>query len=186
LQSAPCGAKKELRGGGVFQEEETEMKKPAEKSDAFLKLISDWEVIEENMADYVETEKAKTKHPVIRAMLEIIGLEAQKYCRLQQMVVESVKKEALHLSPEELQALSAHINKRLEMEGKVQSLAEAAAEKSEVFYTRYLLQYLISSVKKENGLLRQFDDGLKAAHVSTSTTGKIFASPKGPGKELSA
>jgi len=151
------------------------MKKPAEKSGDFLKLMADWQAVEERMVGYAEDEKAKSQHPVIRAVLDILELDAQKYCRLQQMVAESVKKEALHLSPEELQALSAHINKRLEMEERTLALAEKAAEKSQVFFPRYLLQYLISSLKKENALLRQFDDGLKSAHVSTSTSAKIYA-----------
>jgi DNA replicative helicase MCM subunit Mcm2 (Cdc46/Mcm family) len=163
--------------GSITKEGRKTMKKPAEKYDGFLRLMSDWEKVEEKMVEYVEEEKAKRTHPLERAILEILGLDAQKYCRVQQMIEQSVKKEALHLSPEELQRLSAHINKRLEKEGKVLGLAEAAPGKSEVFFTRYLLRYLVSSVKKENALLRQLDDELKGAHVSTSTSGKIYPSP---------
>lgn len=152
------------------------MDKPAEKSADFLKLLEDWKAIEEEMVEYVEAEKAKSKNSAVKAVLDILGIEAEKNCRLQQMIMDSVNREALKLSPEDLQTLSAHINKRLEMEEKALGAAEEAIEKSEVFFTRYLLQYLMTSLKKEDDLLMKFDDELKAAHISTSSTAKIYES----------
>ena len=42
------------------------------------------------------------------------------------MIVESVKKEAIHMSPEELAAFSEHINRYIEAEEKVLNRVEAS------------------------------------------------------------
>lgn len=152
------------------------MRRPAEKSDAFLDLMVNWQSLEGDMMKYAETEAANTKNALEKAMAQVIGLEARKRCIIQQMIVESVKKEAAHLDPEEIQSLVGHINHLLESEEKELPLAEAALQKSELFISRYLLNYLIADLKKGNALLRQFSDELKAATISTSVTSKIYES----------
>jgi len=154
------------------------MKRPAEKSDEFLDLMVDWQAIEADMVGYADKEIPKAKNPLINAMLKALKAEAEKHCTIQQIIVDMVKREAVHLAPEELAALSGHINRFLANEEKVLSLAEAAFEKSEVFMPRYLLSYLISETKKENELLKQFDDELKTAHIATSVTSKIYGKPE--------
>ncbi len=155
------------------------MKKPAEKSDAFLDLMVDWQTIEGDMMQYAEEEAAKTLNTLEKTMAQVIGLEARKRCVIQQMIVESVKKEAAHLDPEEIQSLIGHINHFVETEEKELPMAEAALQKSELFLSRYLLSYLIADLKKGNVLLRKFADELKSATISTSVTSKIY----GPGSE---
>ncbi len=155
------------------------MKRPAEKTDAFLDLMVDWQTLEGDMMIYAEAEAAKTRNALEKTMAQVIGLEARKRCTIQQMIVESVKKEAAHLDPEDIQSLVGHINHLLEAEEKELPLAEAALQKSELFISRYLLNYLIADLKKGNELLRQFADELKAATISTSVTSKIY----GPGQE---
>jgi hypothetical protein len=91
------------------------------------------------------------------------------------MIVDSVKKEAVHLSPDELQNLSGHLNKHVESEEKALSLAKEAFERSELAIPRYLLSYLIADLKKQNSLLRRFDDELKTASIPTSGTSKTFS-----------
>ncbi len=150
------------------------MKKPAEKTDAFLDLIVDWQAVETGIMKYAEGEAARTQNPLEKMIAQLIGLEARKRCLIQQMIVESIRKEAAHLDPEELQGLTGHINRLLEAEEKELPLAEAALEKSELFISRYLLSYLISDMKKGNGLLRKFSDELKAAQISTSVSSKIY------------
>ncbi len=152
------------------------MRRPAEKSDAFLDLMVNWQSLEGDMMKYAETAAANTKNALEKAMAQVIGLEARKRCIIQQMIVESVKKEAAHLDPEEIQSLVGHINHLLESEEKELPLAEAALQKSELFISRYLLNYLIADLKKGNALLRQFSDELKAATISTSVTSKIYES----------
>jgi len=150
------------------------MQKPAEKSQEFLDLMVDWQAVEAEMVEYADKEAPGAKNPLINAMLRALKLEAEKHCAIEQIIIELVKKEAVHLAPEELAALSAHINRFLDNEGKVLSLAEGALAKSEVFMPRYLLSYLVNETKKEMGLLREFDNELKTAHIATSVSSKTY------------
>jgi hypothetical protein len=90
------------------------------------------------------------------------------------MIVESIKKEAVHLSPEELGTISGHLNRYIEIEEKVLSHAEEAATKHESLVPLSLLTFLISELKQQNCTLRQFDDELKNASIPTSATSKKF------------
>lgn len=154
------------------------MKRPAEKSEDFLNLMVDWQAAEYQIIEHANTEAPKTKNPLTKTMLQAMGLEARKRCLIQQMIIESIKKEAVNLDPEEVEALSSHLNRTMEAGEKALGLAEQALAKSELFMPRYLLSYLVNGLKKENGLLKQFGDEVKSAAISTSVSSKIFDSGK--------
>lgn len=154
------------------------MKRPAEKSDEFLKVIVDWQATEDQLIEYADTQVSKAGSPLIKTMLRAMELEARKRCVLQQMIVESIRKQAVNLDPEDLQALSAHINHYIEEEEKALVAADEALAKSELFMSRHLLSYLVSGLKNENCLLRQFEDAVKSAAIPTSTGSKLFDSGK--------
>jgi DNA polymerase III psi subunit len=150
------------------------MQKPAEKSREFLDLMVDWEAQEAGTVEYADSELPKTKNPLIRTILNVLKLESEKHCLLQQQILDMVKNEAIHLTPEELAALGGHINRFLENNEKILFFAESALAKSEVFMPRYLLSYLVADTKKSDDLLRRFDDELKTAHIATSVSSKIY------------
>ncbi|MDA8388268.1 MAG: hypothetical protein M0Z58_06385 [Nitrospiraceae bacterium] len=149
------------------------MKRPAEKSDEFLNVIVDWQATEDQLIEYANTQASKAGSPLIKTMLRAMELEARKRCLIQQMIVESVRKEAVNLDPADLQALSAHMNHHIEAEEKALVLAEAVLAKTELFMPRYLLSYLVSGLKSENCLLKQFEDEVKSAAISTSVSSKL-------------
>ncbi len=150
------------------------MRKPAETSKEFLDMMVGWQEVETETIEYTNGEIPKTGNPLIKTMLQALKLEAEKRCLIQQMIVESLKKEAVHLSPEELDVLSGHLNKQLGIEEKTLAAAEKAFQKSELFIPRYLLNYLINDIKRQNALLKQLEDELKTASIPTSVSSKIF------------
>ncbi len=143
-----------------------------------LDKIAGWQAIESENIEHTDKEIPKAKNPLIKTMLQALRLEAEKRRILQQMIVDSVRTEAVHLSPDELRDLSAHLNKHMEAEEKALSMAKEAFEKSELAIPRYLLSYLIADSKKQNSLLKLFDDELKTASIPTSTTSKSFGQAK--------
>lgn len=50
---------------------------------------------------------------------------------MEQMIVEGIRKEAIHLSPEEVEDLTGHLNRSLGAIEKASSLEEEALGKSE-------------------------------------------------------
>jgi hypothetical protein len=156
-----------LKGG-------VEMKKSKGDSGDLLDLMVEWQDIETGNILYAKEALPKAKNPLTKTMLKVIRLEAEKNSLIQQMIVESIRKEAVHLSPEDLGTLSGHLNRYIEAEEKVLSHAETAMEKHETFVPRSLLSFLVSDLKQQNCLLRQFDDELKNASIPTSATSKRF------------
>ncbi len=152
------------------------MKKYAGKSEDILDKISDWQAIESENMEQMSKAIPGAVNPLIKTMLQALKLEAEKRKVLRQMIVDSVKTEAVHLSPDELLDLSAHINRHMRAEEKALTIAKEAFEKSELVIPRYLLSYLIGDLKKQNDLLRHFDDELKTASIPTSVTSKTFGS----------
>ena len=102
------------------------MKKTKENSENLLDVMVDWQDTETGTILYAKDEIPKAKNPLTKTMLKVIRLEAEKNSLIQQMIVESVKKEAIHMSPEELAAFSEHINMYIEAEEKVLNRVEAS------------------------------------------------------------
>jgi len=136
--------------------------------------MSQWQGLEGSTIEYATDELKETKNPLTKTLLEMLKLEAEKHCLLQQMIMDSLKKEAVHLSPEELGEFSRHLNKYVTEEEKALCSAQAALEGNGLLVPRYLLSYLIADQKAQNCLLRQFDDELKTGSIPTSATSRRF------------
>lgn len=138
--------------------------KPAEFSDDFLKIIKEWQKLEDDTIKFSAEMLKKTKNPLIKMTMEMIKNDSQKHKAMQQMLINSLTKEALHISPEELAALSDGLNKHIVAEAKSLELADAALKNSELFVTRYILTHLMADETKHHSLLGKLND-LKRAVV---------------------
>ncbi len=140
--------------------------------------IVDWQTVEANNIEYAAKEISKAKNPLIRTILQALKLDSEKRRLIQQMILDSIEKEAVNLSPDELGELSGHVNRQVESEEKAALLGKEVFEESELAVPRYLLSYLIDDLKRHNDLLRQFDGKLKNASIPTSTTSRTFGSSR--------
>lgn len=148
-------------------------KQPTENSKDFLKLIRKWQTLEDKTIASAEALGKKTKNPLVKMTMELIGHDSEKHKLVQQMIIDNLTKEAVHIDPEELVAVSDMLNKHMEAEADSLCLADAALEKSELFFTRFLLSYLIADETKHHGLVSQLND-LKRATISTSTGARTY------------
>ncbi|RJQ43479.1 MAG: hypothetical protein C4538_11920 [Nitrospiraceae bacterium] len=142
----------------------TNKNKPVEQSEQFLKIIRDWQKLEDVTIEFSSAMMKKTKNPLIRMTMEMIKNDSQKHKAMQQMLIDSITKEAFHLNPEELAMLSDGLNKHMAAEAKSLELADEALRNSEMFITRYVLSYLIADETKHHNLLSKLND-LKRATV---------------------
>ncbi len=154
------------------------MKKYAGKSHDILDTIGRVDEIESGNIQYAEKEIPKAKNPLTKTVLKALKLEAEKHHLIQQMIVDSIKKEAVNLSPDELQNFSAHLNKHLEAEERALCYAKEALDQSNLPVPRYLLSYLVADIKMQSCLLSQFEDELKTASIPTSVSSKRFGAAK--------
>ncbi|MCX7794278.1 MAG: hypothetical protein N2257_07760 [Thermodesulfovibrionales bacterium] len=159
------------------------MKKPVEKSDDFLDLIKRWQTLEDKTIAIAEDIIKKTDNSFIRTIMELIKYDSEKHKAIQQMIIDNITKEAIHISPDELNTLSDILNTHMEAEAESLRLAEDAYRGSELFITRFLLSYLIADEAKHHGLLIQFDD-LKRASIPTSVSARSYGYIERPPSDI--
>jgi hypothetical protein len=147
--------------------------KPTESSEEFLELIRKWQVLEDKTIKSAEAIIGASKNPFITMIMDMIRHDSEKHRVIQQMIIDSITKEAIHISPDELNQLSEGLNRHLEAEAESLCLADAALAKSELFFTRFLLSYLIADEAKHHGLISQLND-VKRAVIPTSTGARSF------------
>jgi len=145
--------------GGVMAK-----KKPIEMSTNFVKLIKDWQKLEDETIRYADTLMKKSKNRLVKMTMEMIKHDSQKHKAMQQMLIDSLTKEPFILSPDDLASLSDGLNKHLAAEAKSLELADQALNSSEMFVTRYILSYLIADEQKHHNLLGKLNE-LKRATV---------------------
>ncbi len=156
------------------REGETTMARAKDKRN-IMDIMADWQRVEEDTVEFANREMPQARNTLTKTMLQVIELEAQKHRLLQQMIIDSMKKEAVNLSPDELGILSGYINKYLDSEGKKLCEAEGSVAQSRPFVTSFLLSLLTEDLKTQSCILKQFEDELKNASIPTSVTAKKFA-----------
>lgn len=143
---------------------QSRVKRPAENSKEFLKVIKEWQKLEDDTIRFSEEMLKKSRNKLIRLTMEMIRNDSQKHKAMQQMLIDSIEKEPFILSPDELSALSDGLNKHLAAEAKSLELADEALLNAEMFVTRYVLSYLIADEQKHHNLLGKLNE-LKRATV---------------------
>jgi len=139
--------------------------KSGEKSSArFLNTIKEWQKLEDETIEFSSSMMKKTKNPIIRMTMEMIKNDSQKHKAMQQLLIDSITKEAVHLNPDELAMLSDDLNKHMAAEAESLRLADEALRNSDSFITRYILSYLIADETKHHNMLSRLND-LKRATV---------------------
>lgn len=158
-------------------------KQPIENSEEFLKLIREWQALEDKTIASAEGVMKKTKNPLVKMTMDLIKHDSEKHKLVQQMIIDNLTKEAVHVDPDELNALSDMLNKHMEAEAESLCLADAALAKSELFFTRFLLSYLVADETKHHGLINQLND-LKRATIPTSTGARSYGYIEHPPSDI--
>ena len=139
-------------------------RKPVEQSKEFIKNLRDWQKLEDETIMHADALMKKSKNRLVKLTMEMIKHDSQKHKAMQQMLIDSLTKEPFILTPDELGALSAGLNKHLAAEAKSLELADEALNNCELFVTRYILSYLIADEQKHHALLGKLNE-LKRATV---------------------
>jgi hypothetical protein len=143
-----------------------------------MDVMADWQRVEADTVGFAKKEMPQAKNMLTKTMLQVMELEAEKHRLLQQMIIDSMTKEAVNLSPDELGILSGYINRYLDAEGEKLCEAEGSVSHSNPFVISFLLSFLTNDLKTQSCILKQFEDELKNASIPTSVTAKKFGASK--------
>jgi rubrerythrin len=141
------------------------MKKPAETSEDFLRIIKEWQALEERTIASADELIQKGKNLLVTMTMEMIKKDSGKHKVMLQMIIDNLTREAVHLSPDELAAITALLNKHMEVEAKSIALANDALKQSELAMTRYVLSALLDDEMKHHGQLHTLTEELKKSAI---------------------
>ncbi len=139
----------------------------ADSSEEFQNLIQQWQKLEDKAIGSADAMIRKATNPFFRVIMESIKHDSEKHKLIQQMIIDSITKETKGINPDELNEMSDMLNNHMEAEAESLRLAHAALAKSELFFNRFLLSYLIADEAKHHDLINLLND-LKGATIPTS------------------
>jgi len=126
------------------------------KQEKLVQVLKKWQQIESRRVKQSAEIIERTANPVIRMIMEIIQRDSAMHHRVQQFIIDSIEKEAVTLTVEELErvwgAIEAHIEAESETEELVSEARKALASTKDVVQ-QYLLAYLAADEAKHDHLL---------------------------------
>jgi hypothetical protein len=134
------------------------MAKQKELNENLVKILKQWQKIEDESVKSTSAIIGKTSNPIIRQIMEIIKQDSAMHKKVQQVIIDSFEKEAISLAPEELSDIWSMVENHIELEKETVRLAEEARKSSNSFMIRYLLGYLMKDEQKHNEILQQMED----------------------------
>ena len=122
-----------------------------------LKVLKDWQLIEDNAVWNTSKIIKKTKNPLIKIIMEIIRQDSAMHKRVQQLILDNFEKGRISLDLSDLNAFWELVEEHDKIERKTIELAEKAIDETTSPLVRYLLKYLLVDEKKHNQLLEEID-----------------------------
>lgn len=132
--------------------------KAAENLEELTGVLRRWQKLEDSTIEHTTAVIDKTGNSLIKLVMEIIRHDSVMHKQVQQVMLDSLEKEAFSLTPEELAGIWDMIEKHAAMEKETIALAEKAQRNCRLFVLRHLLSYLIEDEKKHDRLLTQLED----------------------------
>lgn len=127
-----------------------------ERQAKLVEILSAWQQIESRSIAQCGDIADRTRNPVLRLVMEIIRRDSAMHHRVEQFVIDSLEKEPVSLTVEDLEgvwgALEAHIEAERETERLAAAAREALAGTKDVVQ-QYLLAYLAADEHKHDALL---------------------------------
>ncbi len=124
--------------------------------DRLVAILRRWQVIEGESAQQCTEIAEKTRNPVIRLVMEVIRRDSAMHHRVQQFIVDSIEREAVSLSVNDLEEVWSSIQAHLDAEKETATLVAQAREAlagTRNVVQEYLLAYLAADEEKHDRLL---------------------------------
>jgi len=130
----------------------------AEKKERFLADVDKWQKMESLSVKTCKEVQKRTENPLIKMIAEIIRRDSESHIDVLKLIKNSLTKEALHLTPDELMEIWDLVDGYHKIEQKSVEIAQEAIRDSRLFEIRYLLTYLLEDESKHLILLNHLDD----------------------------
>lgn len=120
--------------------------------------LKKWQGIERKSMEQTAEIMEQTDNAVIRMVMEIIRQDSMMHHRVQQFIIDSLTRESVSLTPEELGEIWEKIEEHDEMERGVIEMAKELKAKAWTPIHKQLLDYLLTDESKHDKLLEQLGE----------------------------
>jgi hypothetical protein len=128
-----------------------------DRTEKLLKTLREWQGIERNAIETCTKIMEKTDNLLIRQFMEIIRNDSVQHHRVQQFIIDTLTKQPVKLSHEELAQIWDEITAHDKVERKTIEMAKQCKEECQFFVQRSLLEYLIADEEKHDLILTELD-----------------------------
>jgi hypothetical protein len=120
-----------------------------------------WQKIEDASVTSTSQVIKKSQNPLIRMIMEIILRDSQMHYRVQELIADSIERQAITMTTEELADVWKMIERHIDLEKKTLKIARKSIKSLKgqqgMVVQEYLLNYLLEDEKKHNDLLSRLD-----------------------------
>lgn len=136
-----------------------------ERTEKLLKTLREWQGIERHAIETTTKIMEKTDNLLIRQIMEIIRNDSVQHHRVQQFIIDSLTKQQVNLTHEELAQIWDEIEAHDKVERKTIEMAKECKEECQFFVQQALLEYLIVDEEKHDLILKGLDNFKKKMTV---------------------
>ncbi|UCG34274.1 MAG: hypothetical protein JSU68_06475 [Phycisphaerales bacterium] len=137
--------------------------KTKELQEKLVANMKAWQKIESDSIEMTARILKQTENPVVRQVMAIIMQDSSAHYHVQQLIIDSLEKEAISLQPEELGNVWGLVEKHIALERKTIEYAKealAALKGTKMVVQQYLLEYMLIDEEKHNKILDNLE-GIK-------------------------
>ena len=132
-----------------------------------IKAMKVWMDSENQTMKDAEYMKKEVDNPFVKMAMEMLIHDAEKHKIIQQIVIDSLTKEAVHLTPDEFALLKEVLNRHIAEASESLMRVMTILDKRERRITRYLLSYLGADEAGHRELVGKLNE-LKLATIQMS------------------
>ena len=137
------------------------------KVDEMVDVLRRWQGLERQAMNDTAEIMEQTRSPLVRMVMEIIRHDSLMHHRVQQFLLDSVTREAVAVTREDIGEIWEKLEAHDKMEKKTIELAEELKKNSWDPVHTTLLDYLLRDEKKHDTILEQLN-GMKADLTKSS------------------
>jgi flagellar biosynthesis/type III secretory pathway protein FliH len=130
----------------------------ANRVEKMVEVLRQWQKIERQAMSFTAEISEQTESTLIRLIMDIIRHDSHMHHRVQQFLVDSVTKESVTVTREDVAAIWDSIEEHDQIEKKTIELAEQLKKEAWTPVHKLLLEYLLRSESLHDSLLEQLSE----------------------------
>jgi len=134
------------------------MSKAAEREEKMIGTLRQWQGLERQAIEETAKIMEETDNLLIRQVMEIIRNDSVQHHRVQQFIIDSMTKEALVLSREDMADIFARLEEHDKLEKETIKIANELIEETRDPVHKLLLTYLVRDEEKHDQILMSLDE----------------------------